>query len=223
MPYFKNKDKDINLLFIHIPKTGGTSFECYISQKYQIPLNNDSLYGFLNNDDIEINKLKEKYQIKSSMQHFTYINIVDLTNERILNIDFENNLKLISIVRNPYTKIVSDLFANSLINKDTSKEEVYHILSNNYIHSDKYDNHNLPQFSFLIEKNEKLLENITIFKTETLTDSLINYGYLDFCAYMNKNYISIDYLSYLNNDSICLINDFYSKDFEYFNYEKIIV
>ena len=221
MPYFKNKD--INLLFIHIPKTGGTSFEYYLSQKYNIPLNNDSLSGFLNNDDTEINNLKEKYQIKSSMQHFTYRNILDLKNERIINIDFENNLKIISIVRNPYTKIVSDLFTNFLMNKNTSKEEVYDILYSNYIHSDKYDNHNLPQFSFLIDENEKLLENITIFKTETLTDSLINYGYKDFYVYINKNYMSIDYLSYLNDDSIRLINDFYSNDFEYFNYEKIIV
>ena len=221
MPYFKNND--INLLFIHIPKTGGSSFECYISQKYQIPLNNDSLSGFLNEDDIEVNKLKEKYQINSSMQHFTYRNILDLKNENILNIDFKNNLKIFSIVRNPYIRIVSDLFTNSLMDINTSKEEVYDILLNNYIHSDKYDNHNLTQFSFLIDENGKLLENITIFKTETLTDSLINYGYKDFYFYINKNNLSIDYFSYLNNDSIRLINDFYSKDFEYFNYEKIIV
>jgi hypothetical protein len=221
MPYFKNKD--INLLFIHIPKTGGSSLEYYLSQKYKIPLDNDSLSGFLKNDNVEINNLKEKHQIKSSMQHFTYQNIVDLTNERIINIDFENNLKIMSIVRNPYTRIVSDLFSSYLIDINTSKEEVYHILSNNYIHSDKYDNHNLTQFSFLMDEKGKLLENITIFKTEILTDSLIKYGYKDFYVYINQRYISIDHFSYLNDDSIRLINDYYSKDFEYFNYEKIIV
>ena len=48
---------------------------------------------------------------------------------------------------------------------------------NNADFPDKYDNHNLPQYSFLIDENEKLIENITIFRTETLTDSLIKYGY----------------------------------------------
>jgi hypothetical protein len=37
MPYFKNEN--INLLFIHIPKTGGTSVEQYFSKKYNVELN----------------------------------------------------------------------------------------------------------------------------------------------------------------------------------------
>ena len=35
MPYFKK----INLLFIHIPKTGGTSIENYFYKKYDIERN----------------------------------------------------------------------------------------------------------------------------------------------------------------------------------------
>ena len=43
MPYFKNNN--LNLLFIHIPKTGGTSLEKYLSQKHNIPLDSKSLYS----------------------------------------------------------------------------------------------------------------------------------------------------------------------------------
>jgi hypothetical protein len=45
MPYFHNNNT--NTLIIHIPKTGGTSLEYYFSNKYNIPLNNDSLFDFL--------------------------------------------------------------------------------------------------------------------------------------------------------------------------------
>ena len=37
MPYFHNKD--VNLLFIHIPKTGGSSLETYFSKKFNMHLN----------------------------------------------------------------------------------------------------------------------------------------------------------------------------------------
>ena len=42
MPYFKNDN--INILFIHIPKTGGSSLENYFSSKFGIELNKKSLH-----------------------------------------------------------------------------------------------------------------------------------------------------------------------------------
>jgi len=42
MPYFNNND--VNILFIHIPKTGGTSVEFYLSEKYKIKLDKSSYY-----------------------------------------------------------------------------------------------------------------------------------------------------------------------------------
>lgn len=44
MPYFHNtvKNEKVNLLLIHIPKTGGTSSEQYFSKKYNVPLNKPS-------------------------------------------------------------------------------------------------------------------------------------------------------------------------------------
>ena len=65
MPYFKNKKN--NILFIHIPKTGGSSVEAYLSKKMNIPLNNRSLFSFLNSDIAKTHNIN----IDSSMQHMT--------------------------------------------------------------------------------------------------------------------------------------------------------
>ena len=86
MPYFKNNE--INILFIHIPKTGGSSLENYFSFKYNISLDDKSLFCKLieSNHDIIIN---------SSPQHMTYQTILQYQKE--FSIDF-NNIKIITIV-----------------------------------------------------------------------------------------------------------------------------
>lgn len=206
MPYFKNNN--LNLLFIHIPKTGGTSLEKYLSEKYNIPLDFKSLYTTFKNGYKNV-----------SLQHQTYHNL--LKKKKEFGIDFSNNLKMISIVRNPYERIVSDLFFYKLITVSTTQQEVFEILKK-YIVSDNYDNHNIPQYLFLINNRKKINNDIVIFKTETLTDELIKYGFTDFNIHKNVNKNeNINYYNFLNNDSIKLINNFYKKDFKLFDYSII--
>jgi len=211
MPYYKTDD--VNILFIHIPKTGGTSIELYFFYKFNIPLNNHALFGFID-DEIMLN---ENMIINSSLQHITYNQIVKYN--KVFNIDF-NNIKIITIVRNPYERIISDLFHYSKINVNTSKEEVFDII-NEYLLSDCYDNHNIPQHNFITDDNKKLIFNIHILKTEKLTIDMNNLGYTDFNRFDNKNQHIINYYNYLNNNSIKIINKFYHYDFLLFNYDKI--
>jgi hypothetical protein len=211
MPYFYNNE--VNILFIHVPKTGGTSVEKYFSKKFEIELNKDSLYTTLPKDFFD----------NISFQHQTY-NIIR-NNKKTFRIDYEN-LKVYSIVRNPYTRIMSDLFFKNIIKEHFNKDKVYTTIKD-YISDSKnvkHDNHRIPQYLFLVDENNELIKNINIMKTENLNEDMNFIGFSDFHIYEQVTSVirSKNYYSYLNMDSIKLINEYYDKDFEYFGYNKIL-
>lgn len=214
MPYCKQE----NILWIHIPKTGGASIYIYFMRKYgknEITL----LSGIRNN----ILPTKELQNI--SLQHQTYNTLFKY--KELLGIDFNNNLKIISIVRNPYNRIISDLFGFNFINEKSSQHEVFVTIKNKYIGNENLDNHNIPQYKFVCDDNNNLIENITIFNQETLTKNMIDYGYENFNVHFGSTkskQIDIDeseYINFLNKDSIQLINEYYHYDFVIFGYKKL--
>jgi len=202
MPYYKEK----KMLFIHIPKTGGTMIEHSIKENtpqtlYSSPTN--SLLDFPYN--------------QKSLQHQFYTTIYKFRNKLDVNFD---NIKIFSVVRNPYDRIISDLFWFSLIKKDFTAEQVYNVIKNNYLYRDDLDNHNEPQYKFIVDENSELIKNIKIFRTETLNESNDDLSkFVGFNINIRKEGINKDYSNYLNKDSISLINIFYKKDFELFNYK----
>lgn len=211
MPYFNI----FNCLFIHIPKTGGTSVEKYFMKKLKRQLNNYDLYTDTDNDTYD-------HIYGKSYQHMTY-STIEYNKQLIfknLNINIDNIDKIFTIVRNPYERILSELVYRGYITFLSTKCDVFKKLKE-YIYSTNttFDNHIIPQYKFLVCKMGKLNNNITIMKTETLTQDMITYGFIDFNENENITYRNkYNYFDLLNIDSITLINDYYSKDFEYFNY-----
>ena len=202
MPYYKEK----NILFIHIPKTGGTVIEKNIT--LHTP---QKLYSG------KTNTLLEFPYNKKSLQHQFYTTIYQFKDKLKVNFD---NIKIFSIVRNPYDRIISDLFHFNLIKKYFTSEQVYNTIKNNYLYRDDLDNHNEPQYKFIVDENFELVKNIKIFNTETLNKSNDELNkFLGFNIVIQENNVNKDYSSYLNKDSISLINSFYKKDFELFNYK----
>ena len=210
MTYFYNNE--VNILFIHIPKTGGTSLEKFFSKKFNIELNKESL--FTTNPKDFLNDISYQHQLLKTIK----------TNKRLFRIDNEN-LQIVSIVRNPYCRLVSDLFFKNLIKESFNKDDVYNVIKNYILDSKnvKHDNHRIPQYLFLVDENDEIMKNIKIMRTENLNNDMINLGYDDFNSYEQvSNVRNKNYYSYLNMESVKLINDFYDKDFELFGYNKFV-
>jgi hypothetical protein len=204
MPYYEN----VNVLFIHIPKTGGSVIEAEIRSKYKETL----LSGPKNNLlDYPYSELSLQHQFYTTLYEFRYK----------LDIKFDN-IKIFTVVRNPYDRIISDLFWFKLINKDYTDEQVYNVMKTNYLDRKDLDNHNEPQYKFITDKNLNLIPNIKIFKCELLnkTNDDLN-KFLGFDINIIRNDANKNYSKYLNKESISLINEKYKKDFEFFGYKLI--
>jgi len=215
MPYFHN-DK-INLLFIDIPGCGDYNIEFYFSNKYDISLNSDALYNerdASNNLNIIDRISRNTKNINVSLEHMSFKTI--LMNQHFFKIDF-NNIQIITIVENPYQRLIGDLIYFNLIDINSSKQDIFNII-NNYIASANYYDHNICQYKFVTDNFKRLIYNLKVLHTETLVEDMIKLGYNDFIP---EGYQVFDLNNYLNNDSINLINNFYNDDFIIFNYEKI--
>lgn len=204
MPYYKTA----NLLFIHIPKTGGTVIEEQLEKQHK-----QTLYSGRTN-----NILPSPFN-KTSLQHQFYTTIFKFKNKLQINFD---NIKIFCVVRNPYDRIISDLFWYKLIKNNYNPEQVFNVIKNKYIDRNDLDNHNKPQYKYITDKNENIIQNIKIFHCEKLNDTNTEINeFLGFNINIIKKNVNKDYSKYLNNKSIKIINNYYKKDFELFNYPLI--
>jgi len=207
MPYYRNK----HILFIHIPKTGGTMFEKLLSKNDKQELFSE--WG---------NRILSSPFDKITLQHQFYSTLLKCKEQLYRYILFDDKIKVISIVRNPYDRIISDLFWVSLIHKESTPIEVYNAIKHFInLHPDKVDNHNSPQYKYLVDENNKLYKNVKIFKLEKLyaSNNKIN-EFLNTKLVIEYKKLK-NYNKYLNLDSILLINKHYKIDFEMFNYDMI--
>lgn len=215
MPYFKNSKT--HLLLIHVPKTGGTSVETYFSKKFNIPLNQASLYGnipWVIKQKLKLNAHTYQHLVFRTMKRYN----------RFFKIQMQPNLRTIGIVRNPYHRIVSDLFYFNLIKNNSTPADTHKAILHYFAHAKIYDNHTLPQHQFLVDESNRISPHIQILRTESLSEDMHRIGFKDFNLSLNQNVTkerNKPYMEYLNAASISIINKQYKRDFEVFGYNMV--
>ena len=192
---------DHNLLFIHIPKTGGTSIE----RKF-------GLDTFTHNSDICYSWTEEDINgIIFSPQHYTPPMVAERYNNEY------NNCKKFTIVRNPYTKIISEYFYRETV-YDLSKLESF--IDKIPL---KWTDHTIPQKRYFENINYDYVlrfENLN----EEFSEMANDFNFSGDLFHLNSSRTgkkSSDYIKELNKNCIQKINEIYHEDFEFLKYNMI--
>lgn len=181
-------------------------------------------------------KVRLSKELHHSLQHLTWSEmrehkdiLWDDTNDHVIISDNpydRNEYEIMTIVRNPYDRIISELlFRNMLTMNTINSPKIVYTKLKKYLenHDEVFDNHKLPQYLFLINDMGNIIENVTILHTETLTEDMERMGYIDFNRFDQVSKCRTisgitKYSNYLNREAIELINAYYKRDFELFGY-----
>ena len=200
-----------NLLFVHIPKTGGQSVTKYIFKDQGIDFrleSQPSMLWIINNEDRSLPGPEK-------LPHMTINEYVDLG--YLTQQEFDSYTTF-SIVRNPFSRFVSAFYYNNLqyIGMDEWIKNHYPTDINSHLYR-----HFMPQHDYITTGNKVLVDHL--FYTESLDSSLI--PFLQQHGYKDKRLDRINRISRKDSNIKNLtpyardwIKEYYKKDFEIFGY-----
>ena len=214
MPLFKKS----NILFIHIPKTAGTSIE---KQLYDLEDPSDRW----TNESFFTSASGTYYHGRVySLQHYTFKDF-----EEIIGQDKLNSFRTIfAIVRNPYERMVSEFYyyhryvlGHDVVYTDVSDlQQQFEAFCRKLIEGQlKDDNHHLPQYAYLVNNTENIDTRIKILRYETLSMDIKNHLGLDLAYHALKSERTINYKDHYNVVCQQLVGEYYSHDFTLFYYD----
>ena len=206
-----------NIIFIHIPKTGGGSIEKSLG-----------IFGEDNNGSLNPN-LNILYGKKNNklLQHLTISEIKGIKNKEY------KTYKKITFVRNPFDKLLSEYFWRI---QRYGKNKINTYIKNFYKDEkiiSSMDIHYMEQYKFLINNNNLDVDSIGKFEdfeidfkklfNKKLLNYKINKRKVDYFYYLSKKFLPKFikkrlYRKFYDNDSRKLVEEEYKKDLDLFNY-----
>lgn len=208
------------IIFIHVPKTGGTSIEQILEMMspdafltYKPSRNTYSL--------LPLDKFtSDEYRLCASknLQHFTLREL-----QKVLDPQIYKEYKKISVVRNPYERLVSEFaYSQKTINRHHNfdmfvKKNLAHP---QYLRNWLFDGHLETQTSFLINEENNFNSIDKIYRYENLQDCLKDLNSLTGKNTYPHLYKSAHqpYQEYYTQYLQELVYNFYKEDFINFNY-----
>lgn len=243
--YMTSINHDLDIIYFHIPKTGGTYIQSTLEDSY-----NFTSYNFLVRSDFhifnkfnnfQVNKLKDYMKVSPFSNRLFGVNNYysgseELINMTTLNLDRWNKSFKFTFVRDPYTRFISAFnfilsnpnISDNLIDNDNYSlfENLEYFITNRSELSDIAYNHIfLSQYEQIIDKDGVNNMNF-IGKQENLEDDLLVVLNKFFTVIhkkknINKNKIDFNYYkTYYTECIFNFVNNHFSKDFEEFNYKK---
>lgn len=209
-----------DFIFIHIPKTGGSSIRSSLGDNYEL-IYNASEINFKKLGYIDVNEKFEKYD-------FTIYSFKDHLPYQLIKKDEYYSKYTFTFIRNPFSRIVSlyyecisaELHQNNLgISNNITFEDFLNILiKNQYWFT-------IPMIDYIGEKNLNYIDDI--FKYENFDDEIFKLKKKFKISIKHHNHNNViasktkfsDYRPYyFNKENIEKVYFLYKKDFDYFNY-----
>lgn len=188
-------------IFVHIPKTGGTSIEKILN----IPL--------LDNNYLRSHTIFNINNVEYAPQHFTS----KILKEHDLVKPYWNTYFKFSIVRHPYNRVLSEYFWNTKSNNFDIMQ--YRKWFNDYYANINTD-HKLSQYDYLYINGNLAVDYVGKFEELLKTFSYIKnkLSIKQDLPHIQKSKNKSTYLNQLTKVDKAKIFNLFEKDFLYFNY-----